>query len=77
MPKGIFPSSYVCDCGHRTDFFENTVKRLKAMSQRREVYLGDSAPDEHTIVFYKGKMTDILCPRKKSGKRARDKAKNQ
>ncbi len=26
MPKEIFPSSYVCDCGHESHFFENTVK---------------------------------------------------
>jgi hypothetical protein len=25
MPKEIFPSSFECDCGHQSDFFENTV----------------------------------------------------
>ncbi|HDQ71365.1 MAG TPA: hypothetical protein ENN19_04620 [Chloroflexi bacterium] len=63
MPKEIFPSSYLCDCGHQSDFFENTIKEIKAMSYKRKVYLGDSAPDEHTIVFYRGEMVDILCPR--------------
>ena len=63
MPKEIFPSSYVCDCGHQSDFFENTIREIKRMSRKKKVYLGDSAPDEHTIVFYKGEMVDIICPK--------------
>src|SRR6266568_1491896 len=62
MPKEIFPSSFECDCGHQSDFFENTVREMKAMSQKKKVYLADSAPEEHTIVFYKGKMVAIQCP---------------
>src|SRR6266567_7500741 len=49
MPKEIFPSSFVCDCGHQSDFFENTIREMKAMSQKKKVYLADSAPEEHTI----------------------------
>src|SRR5215831_7906730 len=63
MPKEIFPSSFECDCGHQSDFFENTVRELKAMSQKKKVYLADSAPEEHTIVFYRGKMVAIQCPK--------------
>lgn len=63
MPKEIFPSSYLCDCGHQSDFFENTIREAKAMSQRKKVYLADSAPEEHTIVFYRGKMVEIQCPK--------------
>ena len=62
MPKEIFPSSYVCDCGHQSDFFENTIREIKRMSRKKKVYLGDSEPDEHRIVFYKGEMVDIICP---------------
>ena len=62
MPKELFPSSYLCDCGHQSHFAENTIREAKAMSQRRLIHLGDSAPNGHTIVFYKGKMIDILCP---------------
>jgi hypothetical protein len=62
MPKEIFPSSYLCDCGHQSDFFENTIREAKAMSQKKKVYLADSAPEEHTIVFYRGKMVAIQCP---------------
>jgi hypothetical protein len=65
MPKEIFPSSYECDCGHQSHFFENTIREAKAMSYKKKVYLGDSASDEHTIVFYKGKMVDIICPKEK------------
>src|SRR5260370_18980644 len=63
MPKEIFPSSFECDCGHQSDFFENTVREMKAMSQKKKVYLADSAPEEHTIVFYRGKMVAIQCPK--------------
>jgi len=63
MPKEIFPSSYLCDCGHQSDFSENTIRDMKAMSQKKKVYLADSAPEEHTIVFYRGKMVQIQCPK--------------
>src|SRR5881398_3159306 len=63
MPKEIFPSSFECDCGHQSDFSENTVREMKAMSQKKKVYLADSAPEEHTIVFYRGKMVEIQCPK--------------
>src|SRR2546425_3874766 len=63
MPKEIFPSSFECDCGHQSDFSENTVRDMKAMSQKKKVYLADSAPEEHTIVFYRGKMVEIQCPK--------------
>src|SRR2546428_7968341 len=63
MPKEIFPSSFECDCGHQSDFSERTVRELKAMSQKKKVHLADSAPEEHTIVFYRGKMVEIQCPK--------------
>ena len=63
MPKEIFPSSYLCDCGHQSDFFENTIREAKAMSQKKKVYLADSTPEEHTIVFYRGEMVEIQCPK--------------
>jgi hypothetical protein len=63
MPTEIFPSSFECDCGHQSDFFEHTIREAKAMSQQKKVYLADSAPEEHTIVFYRGKMVAIQCPK--------------
>jgi hypothetical protein len=30
---------------------------------KKTVCLYDSEPEEHTIVFYKGRMVDILCPK--------------
>ncbi len=62
MPEELFPSSYRCDCGHESHFSEGTVREMKRMSRRREVRLGDAAPDEHVIVFYGGEMVDIHCP---------------
>jgi hypothetical protein len=63
MPKEIFPSSYECDCGHQSDFFENTVREAKSASFKKKIYLLDSEREEHTIVFYKGEMIDIICPK--------------
>jgi hypothetical protein len=62
MAKEIYPSSYKCDCGHQSDFCENTVREAKAMSYKKKIYLVDSEREEHTIVFYKGEMVEILCP---------------
>ena len=65
MPREILPSSYQCDCGHQSDFFENTIREVKATSFKKRIYLSDSEREEHTIVFYRGEMVEILCPKKK------------
>jgi hypothetical protein len=36
------------------------------MSRKKKVRLSDSAADEHIIVFYKGEMVDIICPKHKA-----------
>ena len=69
MPKEIFPSSFLCDCGHQSHFFENPVREIKAMSEKRRVCLGDSVEDQHTIVFHRGEMVGILCPARGEGLR--------
>jgi hypothetical protein len=74
MPKEIFPSSFECDCGHESDFSERTVRDMKAMSQKKKVYLADSAPEEHTIVFYRGKMVEIQCPKQPSSRETKKSA---
>src|SRR5262249_39791335 len=63
MPKEIYPSSYKCDCGHRSEFSDGTVNEAKEMSLRRPVLLADSAKEEHVILFRGGEMADILCPK--------------
>ena len=63
MPKELVPSSYECDCGHISDFFENTVRECKRESHRKKVHLIDDGKPEHTIIFYKGEMVDIVCPK--------------
>jgi hypothetical protein len=75
VPKEIDFSSYECDCGHQSHFFENTIREAKAMSHKRTVRLGDSEADEHTIVFKQGKMVEILCPRADSRRQFRRKTK--
>jgi len=60
MPKEIPPSSFQCDCGHQLDFFSNTVREMEAMSRKKKVRLGDDT--DHTVIFHKGNMADVLCP---------------
>ena len=60
MATELFPSSFRCDCGHESDFSENTVNSMKKMSKRKRVRLGDD--DGHTIVFFKGEPVEIQCP---------------
>ena len=62
MAKSIFPSSFRCDCGHESHFFENTVRELKEMSIKKREHLGDGEQNEHTIVFQNGEATEIQCP---------------
>jgi len=59
MATEIFPSSFRCDCGEELHFFENAIRKMKKMSKNKQVRLGKS---EHTIVFYKSKAVEILCP---------------
>lgn len=64
MAKEIYPSSYECDCGQESHFFENTIRDMKQMSKKKPVRLcGDM---NHIIVFKKGRATEILCPVKGS-----------
>ena len=64
MAKELFPSSFICDCGHESHFFENTVRDMKKMSKKKEVRLGDSEKNEHMIIFYKGDAKEVECPEK-------------
>ncbi len=64
MPKEIFFSSYLCDCGHQIDFSENTVSEVKHKSKRKRQWLIETCDDparEHVVVFDGGEMVDILC----------------
>ena len=40
MPKEIYPSSYLCDCGHQSDFFENTIKENQSGEPQAQGLLG-------------------------------------
>jgi hypothetical protein len=63
MAVHIIPSSYRCDCGHESDFFESTINELTAKSRKKKQYLADSSEDEHTIEFAGGEAVAVLCPR--------------
>jgi hypothetical protein len=62
MPREIYPSSYVGDCGYQSDHFENTITELKRFSMRRPQRLG-SEDGAHTIAFDGGKMVAVWCPK--------------
>jgi hypothetical protein len=64
MPREIYPSSYLCDCGYQSDHFENTITELKRLSMRRPQRLG-ADDGAHTIVFNDGKMVAMWCPKVK------------
>ena len=66
MPKQIDISSYECDCEHQSHFCVNTIREMEKMSLKKKVQIGDSEDNEHYIVFHKGKMVDIICPKDKS-----------
>lgn len=64
MAIKLFPSSFKCDCGHQLNFFENTVRDMEKMSEKKRVRLVDGyGKEEHTIIFYKGKAIEIICPK--------------
>jgi hypothetical protein len=64
MPKEIFPSSYLCDCGYQCDFLENTVREIKQLSMRRRQCLGTD-DNQHVVVFEYGRIVDVICPHQK------------
>ncbi|MCB1100340.1 MAG: hypothetical protein KDN22_32540 [Verrucomicrobiae bacterium] len=62
MADCIFPSSYRCDCGHESHFFENTIRELEQKSRRKPQLLGDSENPEHHIEFDHGRAVAMICP---------------
>jgi hypothetical protein len=66
MAKQVDTSSFKCDCGHESYFFENTIREMSQMSARRgslEAGLGSSEPPEHGIIFSRGQVVAIKCPK--------------
>ena len=62
MATLLFPSSYRCDCGHESHFFENTIWEMAEMSLKKRKYLEDSTASRHTIEFSKGHAVAVICP---------------
>jgi hypothetical protein len=64
MAEHLSPSSFRCDCGHQSDFFENTISEMKALSRKRKKpqQLLDSCAREHAIEFVNGKAVAVICP---------------
>ena len=61
MPKEIFPSSYVCDCGFTSHHSENTIRELKHKSLKtKQCLIADDGI--HEIIFERGAMVNVNCP---------------
>ena len=65
MARHLIPSSFECDCGHRSHFGVSTVGEMEADSRRRRkpMLLLDSEPEEHAVEFEKGRATAVICPK--------------
>ncbi len=65
MARHLIPSSFECDCGHQSHFFERTVSEMEADSRRtrKPVRLLDADSDEHAIEFRNGRATAVICPK--------------
>ena len=62
MPKEIYPSSYVCDCGYLCDFSESTVNEIRAAStKRKQALIADDGL--HEVIFNHGEVITVYCPR--------------
>jgi hypothetical protein len=72
MPREIYPSSYVCDCGYLCDFSENTVNEIRVAGMKRKQRL--IAEDGlHEVIFDGGGMIAVYCPRENTSKRRKRK----
>ena len=65
MARHIIPSSFECDCGHQSHFFEGTVRDMETASRRRHkpMLLLDSEAEEHAVEFEEGRATAVICPK--------------
>ena len=65
MARRVIPSSFECDCGHQSHFFESTVGEMEADSlrDRKVIHLLDSEAEEHAVEFEIGRATAVICPK--------------
>lgn len=65
MARRLIPSSFECDCGHRSHFSESTVREMEEGSRKRRkvIHLLDSEAEEHAIEFSNGRATTVICPK--------------
>jgi hypothetical protein len=58
ISTSIIPSSYHCGCGYECHFFENTIREMGRISQRKPQFLVE---DGHRIEFSKGEAVAVHC----------------
>jgi hypothetical protein len=62
MPKEIYPSSFICGCGHENRQVEKMIREMKRMSLRKRQVL--TANDrEHRIILEHGRFVAMFCPK--------------
>lgn len=62
VPREIYPSFYVCDCGHELHFSERTIREMRHVSRRKRSGIGEG-DDRHTAIFDGGEWVAIFCPK--------------
>lgn len=65
MARKLIPSSFECDCGHESHFFERTISGMEKESRnsRKAIQIMDSETDEHAIEFKDGAAVAVICPK--------------
>ena len=65
MARELYPSSFECDCGHESHFFERTIREMKkdSRNRRKAIRILDSEANEHAIEFKDGKAVAVICPK--------------
>jgi hypothetical protein len=65
MARKLIPSSFECDCGHESHFFERTICEMKqdSRNRRKAIQILDSEADEHAIEFKDGEAVAVICPK--------------
>jgi hypothetical protein len=64
MAKRLVPSSFRCDCGHESHFFERTIREMESDRGHKPQRLrDDSVANPHSIEFINGVAVAVLCPK--------------
>ena len=64
MAKRVVPSSFLCNCGHQSDFSEGVIREMESLSRRKPQSIrDDSVESPHVIEFRDGEPVTMKCPK--------------